>query len=105
MPAHSKHLTHRTTLRYTDTEASILAKVVQAHADLGIKISMNDAIRVLIRRAATPRPDTEHAARALILAHWEDCTACSSDRIGCPDGWALKDMYDAVATTRKVTPP
>jgi len=104
MPAHSKNLTERTTLRYTAPEAAILAKVVQAHEQLGIKISTNDAIRLCIRRAALPLPSSPAAARRAVDKHISECDHCTMTQIRCPDGWMFVDAYGRVTGTTPADP-
>lgn len=105
MPAHSKNLNHRTSLRYNDQEDAIIRKVVQAHADVGITISANDAVRICIRRAAAPLPADERSARTAIERHLRDCEHCTPKEIKCPDGWALNDAYGRVTAPRPTKAP
>lgn len=104
MPARSKNLTHRTSLRYDDQEDAIIRNVIQAHAELGITISANDAVRICIRRAAAPLPADEPSARAAVERHLRDCEHCTIKEIKCPDGWALNDAYGRVTAPRAVSP-
>ena len=97
MPAHSKGLTERTSLRYTADEKAILTNVIRAHADVGITISLNDAVRVLIRRGGSSLPDDVPTAQRRFVDHVEACDACTADCPGCPDGWWLADVWGVEA--------
>lgn len=80
-------------LRATTTEKAILQRVIDAHADMGLRISLNDALLVLIRRSATPDPDTKEEAWRKIEQHWSSCPyGCSYDHVKCPEGWRLHDI-------------
>lgn len=105
MPAHSKGTTERTSFRYTPAEGEIIANVVRAHAQVGITISANDAVRALIRRAEPPLPESLAEARTRFEHHIEACTACTPDRPGCPDGWWLNDLYAALLAVQPPAPP
>lgn len=85
-------------LRGTQADKAILQRVVAAHARMGLKISLNDAVLVLIRRAATPDADTQEEAWRGIEQHWADCPhGCDVKHIKCPEGWRLRDAYHRVA--------
>jgi hypothetical protein len=76
---------------------------VEAHAAAGIKISMNQAALILIRRGATPEPDTEEEARAQIERHWAACTlGCDVTKIKCAEGWRLRDAFQQLREARPV---
>jgi len=77
----------------TEGERAIIECVQKAHADLDIKISLNDAIRILIVRARMPFPAGEPSARRAVKTHLQDCDYCTRDVIACPDGWRLHDAY------------
>jgi hypothetical protein len=64
---------------------------------MGLKISLNDAVLVLIRRAATPDADTQEEAWRQIEHHWANCPGgCDFYRIRCPEGWRLRDQLHRV---------
>lgn len=97
----------RFSLRGTVRERNIVQRVVQAHRKMGINISLNEAVLVLIRRAATPDADTEEEARAQIEQHWAQCTFGCSEKTWppkCPEGWRLYDAYQRVADRRRRNP-
>lgn len=111
MPAHSKELTHRTSLRYTSEEDTTISETVRAYAEVGITLSRNDAVRVLIRRASVPLPESEPIARRRWADHVRKTScACSMERAACADGWWLMDMWGALvaaeeARTASAPPP
>lgn len=99
----------RFSLRGTQEHKAIVQRVVDAHAKMGLAISLNDALLVIIRRAATPDADTEEEARVRIEQHWAECThGCYNGRdtscIKCPEGWRLRDAYSRVAHLREPLP-
>lgn len=96
----------RFSLRGTAADKAIVQRVVDAHRRMGLSISLNDAVLVLIRRAATPDADTEEEARGQIEQHWDDCPhGCDRMNIKCPEGWRLRDAYARVATRRRPPRP
>lgn len=111
MPAHSKGLTSSFLLRMDPSERSLIEGVVAEYGLFDIKISLNDAARLLIRRGAAPCPPNEAAAKSAILAHWSECDGCDAQRIGCPEGRRLKTAYDQMVPlltrgpTRLLPPP
>ena len=90
--------TWRFSLRGTRKDKAILQRVVQAHEQMGLKISLNDAVLVLIRRSAIPDADTEEEAWRGIEQHWADCLGgCDHRNVKCPEGWRLRDALHRVA--------
>src|SRR4051794_33875170 len=95
----------RFSLRGDQKDKAIVQRVVQAHAQMGLKISLNDAVLVLIRRSATPDADTEEEAWRGIEHHWADCTfGCDYNNIKCPEGWRLRDAFHRVAPNPRRRP-
>lgn len=97
----SKGLTWQFPLRTNGYERSVVERVQTAHAECGIKISLNDAMRILIRRAAYGLPADEPSARRAILRHIDECDHCTPDDIKCPDGWMYSDAYHRVTGQRE----
>lgn len=94
MASDTKPATWAFNLRGTTDDRAILQRVVEAHAKMGLTISMNQAALILIRRGATPDADTEEEAREAIEQHWDACTlGCSRTTIKCPEGWRLRDAW------------
>jgi hypothetical protein len=88
----------RFSLRGKNRDRDIVQRVVQAHARMGINLSLNDAVLVLIRRAATPDADTQEEAWRQIEQHWHHCShGCDVQFIKCPEGWRLRDAFHRVA--------
>jgi hypothetical protein len=84
----------RFSLRGTLTDKAIVQRVVDAHARMGLRISLNDAVLVLIRRGATPDPNSRAEAAKQIEQHWEQCEhGCNRDEAKCPEGWRLRDAW------------
>jgi hypothetical protein len=96
MPAHKKGLTWAFALRTSTAEKEMVAGVVAEYQEFNIKISLNDAVRILIRRGATPPPTTVARARAVIRAHWDECPHCDEQTIGCPEGQFVKVAHDRI---------
>lgn len=101
--------TWRFSLRGKQEDKAIVQRVVDAHAKMGLSISLNDAVLVLIRRAATPDADTEEEARVRIEQHWRECqhgchNGSDTSCIKCPEGWRLRDAYSRVAHHRQPLP-
>jgi hypothetical protein len=87
----------RFSLRATAADKAIVRRVIKAHERMGLTISMNDAILVLIRRSATPDADSQEEAWQEIERHWADCPGgCDFYRIECPEGWRLRDQLHRV---------
>lgn len=93
MPPKSKGLNCKFALRTNDYERTIIEHIQKAHAELNIPISLNDAIRIALRRAVLPFPGDEPTARRAVKRHIQDCEHCDPTTIGCPDGWMLHDAY------------
>lgn len=92
-------------LRGTQSDKAIVQRVVDAHAKMGLSISFNQAVLVLIRRAATPDADTEEEAWRGIEHHWADCAfGCDFHNIKCPEGWRLRDAFHRVAPNPRRRP-
>lgn len=86
--------TWRFSLRATHRHKAIVQRVVDAHAKMGIRLSLNDALLVIISRTATPDPNSRGEAAKLIEQHWRTCEfGCDKDDIKCPEGWRLRDSY------------
>ena len=84
----------RFTLRGTQEHKAILERVVAAHAKMGIRLSLNDALLVLITRGATPDPNSRGEAAEQIEQHWEKCQfGCNKDEVKCPEGWRMRDAW------------
>lgn len=98
MPRKSKGLTCKYPLVMTDRERAILERVKRVHADAGIPISLNDAIRICIRRIALPTPTDEPSALRALQDHLRDCEHCTPTDIKCPEGWRVRDAYGRFAT-------
>jgi hypothetical protein len=99
--------TWRFSLRGTRADQAIVQRVVEAHAKMGLTISQNDAVLVLIRRAATPDADTQEEARARIERHWANCPhGCTMNTWPprCPEGWREYDAYQRVIERRQRPP-
>jgi len=96
----NKGLTSGYALRMTERERSIVECVQRVHKEAGIPVSLNDALRILIRRGALPLPTDLPTARRAIQTHVTDCPYCTPDHIGCPDGHAYRAAYH-----RTVPPP
>lgn len=107
MPAISKNLTERTSLRYTIDEDTIISNVVREYAEAGITISRNDAIRVGIRRAGTPLPADDVTAWNLVTSHTGTCPHCTVDAPMCPEGRWYGSLYDRLFLTpaQRITQP
>lgn len=105
MPRPRKGLTSKFPLAMTPEERAIVERVQLAHAQSDIRITLNDAIRILIRRAATPLPDSVDQARDRVTAHWTACDACTGMTPGCADGWWLQDVYHHTLTLARTPPP
>jgi hypothetical protein len=87
----------RFTVRGRHRDRAIVQRVVEAHARMGLTISLNDAVLVLIRRSATPDADSQEEAWQQIERHWADCPGgCDFYRIKCPEGWRLYDQFHRV---------
>lgn len=97
MSSDTKPTTWNFHLRATQAEKDIVQRVVEAHKRMGLKISLNDAVLVLIRRSATPDADSQEEAWRQIEQHWSDCPGgCDWDNIKCPEGWRLRDAMHRV---------
>jgi hypothetical protein len=97
MPRPNQGLTKAFRLRITEQEDHFVAEFMKRCAVAGVKISQNDAVRVLIRFGSLPPFSSEAAGRRAIERHWELCPACTSDALpACPDGLLLMDRYAAV---------
>ena len=93
----------RFSLRGTQADRAIVERVVKAHQSMGLNISLNDAVLVLIRRAATPDADTQEEARAALEQHWAQCPHGCKLEVWppkCPEGWRLRDAYTRVRDRR-----
>lgn len=99
MPAHSKGLTWAFKARLTETDRAAIEAVVAEYAEYDITISLNDGVRILIRRGSERPPADVAGARGAIVAHWHTCEACTEAAIGCPDGQRLKEAYDRLLPT------
>ena len=98
----------RFSLRGSAADKAIVQRVVAAHAKMGLSISLNDAVLVLIRRGATPDADTEEEARARLEQHWSSCPyGCTMQTWPpkCPEGWREYDAYQRVAQRRPAAAP
>lgn len=94
------------TLRGNNRDRAIVQRVVKAHERMGINLSLNKAILVLIRRAATPDADTQEEAWRQIEQHWTECPGgCDYRYIKCPEGWRLRDTFHRVPATPGWRPP
>lgn len=100
----NKNLTWAFPLRTDGYERSVVLSVQKAHADYGIKISLNDAVRILLRRAAYGLPADEPSARRAIHRHLDECTHCTPDKVACPDGWMYADAYYRVTGQKEPRP-
>jgi hypothetical protein len=86
-------------LRATTDDRAILERVIAAYAKMGLQISLNDAVLVLIRRAAAPDADTQEEALAALRHHWSSCPhGCRMETWPprCPEGWRLRGTYQRV---------
>lgn len=97
-------------LRATQEEKAIVQRVIDAHQAMGYRMSINDALLVIIRRAAVPDADTEEEARSQIEHHWKTCPhGCHNGRdvssIRCPEGWRLRDAYSRITHRERRTAP
>ena len=91
----------RFTLRGKGRDKAIVQRVVEAHKRMGLTISLNDAVLVLIRRAATPDADSQEEAWRQIEQHWSECAhGCDYRHIKCPEGWRLYDAFHRVEPRR-----
>lgn len=84
MPARSKGLTWSFNARLTDTEERAVRGAVTEYKESGITISLNDALRLLVRRGSRPLPRTLGPLEARIVEHGAECEWCSPD-ITCPE--------------------
>jgi hypothetical protein len=84
MPARSKGLTWTFNARLTAAEEAAVRGAVTEYRECGITISLNDALRVLVRRGARPLPRTLGPLKARIDEHIVECEWCSDAR-GCPE--------------------
>lgn len=92
-------------LRGNEKDRAIVQRVIDAHARMGLTISMNQAVLVLIRRSATPDADTQEEAWRGIEHHWADCPfGCDVDHIKCPEGWRLRDAFHRVVPNPRRRP-
>jgi hypothetical protein len=96
MPRPSKSLTSRKTLRMTDAEASVVGRERARYAESGVRLSENDTLRAMIRRAGRPRPATAAAARRAVEQHRESCEDCLTGAHPCPDVVDLRDDWAAL---------
>jgi hypothetical protein len=93
MPPKSKGLTYATRLRTTEDERAIAERVRVSAVEAGLSVSLNDALRHLIRRAGVPVPLTGSEGMAAIRAHWAACSECESHRPPrCLDGLYLREL-------------
>lgn len=90
-------------LRATPDDRAILERVIATYAKMGLRISLNDAALVLIRRNATPDADTQEEALAALQHHWSNCPHGCVMEVWpprCPEGWRLRAAYQRVAVDR-----
>jgi hypothetical protein len=93
MPPKSKGLTYATRLRTTEAERASAERVQAWAVEAGLSVSLNDALRHLIRRADVPVPLSPTEGLAAIAAHWETCPDCESYRPPrCLDGLYLREL-------------
>lgn len=98
MPRPSKGLTSEIKLRMTDTERAAVETLVGQYAEYGVRISLNDAARLMIMRASRNSPCSAEEARSQLWRHYDTCEWC--DTTGgpkCPDGQQLKACASAFA--------
>lgn len=87
----------RFTLRGNQDDKAIVQRTIEAHRSMGINLSLNEAILVLIRRSATPDADSQEEAWQQIEQHWSKCShGCDYNNVKCPDGWRLRDAFHRV---------
>lgn len=90
----SKGLTCENTLRTTDTERLTLEREQEWYRENGLKLSLNDVMRSLIRRARIPIPLTKKAATEEVERHSAECSVCvSTEPPRCPDGLYIRQLY------------
>lgn len=94
MPAISKGLTSRITLRTSAEEEKIISQVQAYMAEHGVTLSANDTIRHLIRTALLPAPVTLELARAAVTRHTSTCETCVPEKPpACPMGIHVRDQF------------
>lgn len=87
----------RFSLRGRNRDRAIVQRVIDAHERMGINLSQNEAVLVLIRRSAMPDADSQEEAWQAIEHHWSECRGgCDFYRIKCPEGWRLRDQVQRV---------
>lgn len=105
MPRPSKGLTWTFRLRATDEERAAVHATVDEYAEYGITISLNDAARILIRRASRRPVDSLVVAVTELRRHRAECSRCTAEEIGCPDGARAKASADGVAALARAARP
>lgn len=87
----SKGLTRATRLRMTEEERDLLVKAQEVYAQQGVRLSQNDMLRHLIRRAGIVLACTPDEAEEQIRTHSADCPLCDFDveQHRCPEGLYL----------------
>lgn len=85
----SKGLTRAQTLRMTDEERALIETVQDVYGRAGVRMTLNDTVRHLIRRAAIVPACTVEGAQAAVKEHRESCSECAGQtgsKFGCPEG-------------------
>lgn len=93
MPARSKGLTWSFNLRLDAAEERAVRLLVEQYAECGIKISLNDAVRYLIRWGGRGVPRNDDGVHDLIREHVAECEPCrTAAEPGCPEGKRLRAL-------------
>ncbi len=95
----SKGLTKQMPLRMTEDERKLIETVQDVYGRHGVRMSLNDTVRHLIRRGAIVLPCTVDGAEAAVRDHKESCSECAGrtgEEFGCPEGVYLHRNYRRV---------
>lgn len=94
MATKTESLSYHTRFRGHPDERDILLRVQASFEAVGVKVSLNDVIRHLIRAAEIPIPATVEEARDAVLAHGAQCDDCRDHkRPQCPDGVYIRREF------------
>lgn len=89
----------------TDEERALIDTVQDVYGRMGVKLSLNDVVRHLVRRAGIVVAHTPDAAEAQVREHCAGCDGCDFDAesFKCPEGLFLFRTYRRVLQAHRGT--
>lgn len=85
-------LTERLLLRMTAEERALIEAVQDVYGRQGVRMSLNETLRHLVRRGGIVLAHTVDEAEDAVrkhVANCEDCARCRAGQFGCPEGLYL----------------